>query len=76
MSVAVLWCAVLLLLQADADLPPGADQRVHVYFTQGSCMTLTPVAVPDVVTVQRGAVQAGSSSSNNSSRQHTKVGAC
>lgn len=87
-SVAVLWCAVLcvmlrcavlwavfVVLQADADLPPGADQRVHVYFTQGSCMTLTPVAAPEVVTVKQGAVQADRSSSS-SSRQHTKVGAC
>eukprot|EP00775_Hariotina_reticulata_P008307 gene8307-8492_t len=26
------------------DLPAGADKRVHSYFTEGSCMTMTPVA--------------------------------
>lgn len=56
-----------MVAQSDVDLPPGADQRVHIYFTQGSCMTITPVAVPQTVMVKGDAVTASSTT------QHTKV---
>lgn len=59
-----LWCAVL---QTDVDLPAGAADRVHIYFTEGSCMAITPVAVPETVTVQ------GDTVTPNTTKQHTKV---
>lgn len=43
---------------SDVDLPDGADQRVRLYFTEGSCMTITPVAVPQTVTVHGSTVTA------------------
>lgn len=58
--------------QTDVDLPAGADQRVHMFFTSGSCMTLTPVPAPAAVAVQGGSVAPGSASSG----QQTKVRAC
>lgn len=48
------------------ELPAGADQRVRVFFTEGSCMTITPVAVQQAVTVQGSKLEEGP-------KQHTKV---
>jgi len=53
---------LLCAVQADVELPSGADQRVHVYFTEGSCMTITPVAAPETVTVSGSSVKAASGS--------------
>jgi hypothetical protein len=66
---AVLPCAVLCyaVLQSDVDLPAGAADRVHIYFTEGSCMAITPLAAPETVTVQGGTV------TPNATKQHTKV---
>jgi hypothetical protein len=48
------------------ELPAGADKRVRLYFTEGSCMAITPVAVPEAVTVQGDTVK-------ECAQQHTKV---
>ena len=67
---AVLCCvSVPAAAQADVELPPGAADRVHVYFTEGSCMTITPLAAPpETVTVQ------GDTVTPQGGKQHTKVG--
>jgi hypothetical protein len=55
------------VLQSDVDLPVGAADRVHIYFTEGSCMAITPLVLPETVTVQGGTV------TPNTTKQHTKV---
>eukprot|EP00878_Enallax_costatus_P032022 GHUV01035111.1.p1 GENE.GHUV01035111.1~~GHUV01035111.1.p1 ORF type:complete len:182 (+),score=31.75 GHUV01035111.1:438-983(+) len=65
-----------LLLQSgvEPDLPAGADQRVHIHFTSGSCMTMKPLAAPPAAATVRSSSSTGDAQVvAESSSQHTEV---